>query len=463
MLVFGVFACTRQDGALRERGLPVDLPHYWGQLKTLKVPAGVASLAWIPPTLRELDASGTELESISFVPMGMERLDLHAAKNLTQLPTLPSSIRELDIRFTQITGPWRFPHELQSLALGGDGVKTLDGLGRLQLLELDLDEVPNLKSTAGLPASLQVLSISGATFSQLIELPPRLKELRLTNTQIRTLKELPESLQEMTLDGNGLMEVELPRSLLSLKVGAGQGQLRSLESVPFLNQLELEAWSVPVQALPPFLRSLRVPAVRDGIALSPSLRRLSFLQEAPNVPVQPVPSLPPGLEELRWPGGSRLQGLPASLKSLDISSSPLTRLPPGLRLESLDISFTRVDVATLPVGLQRLRYWFCPLPAISRLPAGLRSLDLKGSKYLRALQVHLPRLERLNVSETSLEKLPRLADTLMELDISNTRITTLADLKNLRRLRRLTVHAGQLQSLGGLPASVTDIRFVEPR
>lgn len=450
-------ACPRK-AELRERGLPEDLPDYLGQLEAIKVPAAVASLGWIPSTLVELDASETAITVIPFGHMGMERLDVHGAKDLKRLPTLPASIRELDIRFTRVEGPWRFPQDLESLALGGEHVETLEGLSGLLLLELTLDKVPNLRSSAGLPASLQSLSISDATFSQLDGLPARLKELRLENTQIRTLKGLPESLQSMTLTGNAVMEAELPRSLLSLTVDAGQQRLSSLDDLAFLNHLDLRAGAL--RAFPAFLRDLQVPAVGPRTQIAPSLRRLEITNDG----VTLLPDLPPSLEELRWPGGSDLRKLPPGLKRLDIPASSLedlVGLPPGLTLESLDVSLTRVRIDKLPASLRSLRYRFCPFGSISGLPKELRSLDLKGSRAVRVLQELPAGLQRLDVSQTSIAELPKLPDTLTELDISSTQIKNLQDVKGLRRLRRLTVHAGQMRSLAGLPGSVSELRFVE--
>jgi len=457
-LGLGLFACAR-DGAFQERGLPADLPRYLGQLKALKVPSEVASLAWIPTTLQELDASGTKIESISFVPMGMERLDLHGAKNLKQLPTLPSSIRELDIRFTQIVGPWRFPHELEFLALGGDRVETLNGLSSLQLRELRLEKVTNLQSTAGLPVSLQILSISDATFLQLIELPPQLKELRLENTQVRTLKGLPASLHSMSLLGNSVIEAELPRHLLSLAMKDNRQRLLNLDTLAFLNHLEFQDW-VRLQRFPAFLRNLQVPFLRQDMRVPPTVRRLRVGGATV------LPRLPLGLEEFTWPEGADLTSLPAGLKHLAIPSSSLvdlSGLPPGTRLESLDVSLTDIPIHMLPDSLLSLRYRFCGFSSLSGLPSQLRSLDLEGSVDVHVLEALPSRLEHLDVSETSITELPALPGALTELDISNTPIDNLQGLRGLLRLRRLTVHAGQLKRLAGLPASVSELRFVDRR
>jgi Leucine-rich repeat (LRR) protein len=57
--------------------------------------------------------------------------------------------------------------------------------------------------------------------------------------------------------------------------------------------------------------------------------------------------------------------------------------------------------------------------------------------------------------------MPKLPVSLEELDISNTQIKNLSDLHDLGKLRSLTLHAGQLESLAELPESVTQLYFVE--
>jgi hypothetical protein len=428
--------------------LPADLTDHLEHVEVLKIPPAVARLDWIPTGLKALDASGApDLTAIPYLPMGLERLNVSKAKNLAFLPTLPSSIRELDISSTAIEGPWTFPQGLESLTLGGPLVRSLDGLGN-SLLELKLEDVSNLQSSAGLPDSLQSLSISGgAKFEDLIGLPPRLKVLSLTNMQIRVLKELPLTLESLSLVDNERMEVELPAFLRSLTLDDKRRSLSGFEQLVFLNDLTLQS-RLALPPLPAFLRSLAVPA------LGPPA------QDLPPI----LKNLPRGLIELRWEEGYNLGSLPRNLKYLYIQKSPLSSLaglPPAV--QSLDISDAKMLTAfpKLPSTLRRLRYRYCPFNPISDLPASLRDLDLKGSRNLDRLNTELPMLERLNISETSIKKLPRLA-RLQELDISNTPLRFPKGLQTLpRSLRKLTVHAGQLDTLAGLPESVKELYFVE--
>lgn len=453
-----LYSCAR-DSEFKQWGLPQDLPDYLGQLRILKVPSLVTHLNWVPPNLEELDASATAITDIPILSIGLERLDVHAAKNLRHLASLPPSLRDLDIRFTQVEEPWRFPQDLESLALGGEYVRTLEGLKSSSILELHLDRVPNLQSSVGMPASLRFLSISGATFSELIDLPLGVTELRLEGTQIRSLDNLPDSLQSLVLIGNPVMEVELPPFLLDLTVDRLQKR-PSVEALHFLNRLE-GSYVGSSDRLPPLLRELRTPAY--SLKRAPTTLRRLYLTNEMNDGSW-LSSLPSSLQELRWPGGYELNDLPAGLKHLDIHATrlkDLSELPSQVWLESLDISWTAIPIRALPPSLYDLRYRFCPFSSISDLPRRLRTLDIAGSRRVRWLGALPPQLQRLNISETSISELPELPASLADLDISSTSIRSLTPLKELKKLRRLTVHSGQLESLVGLPESVDALLFVD--
>jgi hypothetical protein len=313
-----------------------------------------------------------------------------------------------------------------------------------------------LHSLADLPRSLQSLSISnsGPELDDLIGLPLRLKELSLTNTHIRALKNLPSTLQTLSLIENAALEVdELPPNLLSLTV-RGNTRMSGFDRLSWLNHLDAPSASL---LLPPLLRRLRVGHLGYSAELTLSLTTLEIVGDNLKIFL----TLPNELEEITWPGGADLADLPPNLKHLAIPYSPLVALsglPAGVT--SLDISDTKIGLDTLPPGLQHLRYQFYPSDRVSALPSALRSLDLSGSRTLKAIDTALPRsLELLNVSETSLTDLPELPPSLRVLNISRTPIKTLEKLKE--GLVSLTVHAGQLESLAGLPQSVTELYFVE--
>jgi hypothetical protein len=444
--------------------LPPDLPEYLGQLQTLQVPAAVSRLDWIAPTLKELEAENTTVKEVPFLP-ALERLSISSVRTLTRIPVLPS-VRDLDLRFTGFRGPWIFPDSLETLSLGGQEVTDLEGLRESSLLELTLDNVPGLRSTEGLPDTLQYFSISAATFSDLKDLPTDLKELRLLYTNVLQLRDLPESLQSITLIGNGYMDrkdIELPPSVLSLTVD----KVPAAANFPYLSRLELRS-PASLDMASSSLRDLQVPMFKMLAQLSnkPSVRRLSITnspaagEKQGKFPSQRFETL----EHLIWPGAADLSDLPLTLKHLDIPGSPLPSLaglPSGLTLTSLDVTGTNMKIAELPRTLRHLRYGFCTFPEIKGLPPGLLSLNIEGSRDVTTME-RLPRgLWSLDISETSLSALPELPDSLLEVDISNSRIDSLSDLRGLTRLRKLTVHAGQLGSLAGLPKSVRELHFVK--
>ncbi|HWM94765.1 MAG TPA: hypothetical protein VN493_28690 [Thermoanaerobaculia bacterium] len=436
-------ACASQETTFREQGLPEDLPRYARQLEVLKVPAAVTRLDWLSSSQR------------------LKRLVASDVTGLKHLPTLPRSLRELDIRSTSIPGPWRLPADLESLTLGGDQVRAVTGLGS-SLLELTLERVPNLSSLKGLPASLEKLSVTEAPFlTHLGTVPPRLKELRLEKTQVRTLKGLPLSLRHITLKDNGAMATELPPFLESLAV---KGPSVPMEQLAFLRNLDAPSLG-QLRVLPTFLQSSQGPDFDSRVReVAPALIRLKL----EGATAAEVPDLPSTLEELHWPGGTKLDKLPPGLKRLYIPYPPpdlpppdLAALPEGLVLTDLDISGTEIRVDALPRTLQSLKFSSYRFAAVSGLSPSLRSLDISESPRVTAIAVSALPLLRLDVSGTSISKMPKLPVSLEELDISNTQISRLSNLDGLGKLRSLTLHAGQLESLAGLPANVTELYFVE--
>jgi len=436
-------ACSPQEATFREQGLPEDLPRHVWQLEVLQVPTAVTRLDWLSsPRLKRLVARD--------------------AAGLKYLPTLPRSLRELDIRSTSIPGPGHVPEGLESLSLGGRQVRTVAGLKSSSLLELTLEDVPNLPNLEGLPASLQKLVVTGGDLlTDAGALPPRLKEMRLEKTQIRALKGLPLSLRHMTLKDNGAMAVELPPFLESLAV---KGQSVPMEQLAFLRNLDAPSPG-QLRVLPTFLQSSQGPAFDPRIReIAPAL----ILLKLEGATGAELPDLPPSLEELHWPGGTKLDKLPPGLKRLYIPYPPpdlpppdFAGLPEGLVLTDLDISGTEIRADALPRTLRSLKFSSYRFAVVSGLPPSLRSLDISGSSTVTTIEVSALPLVRLDVSETSVSKIPKLPVTLEDLDISNTRISDLSDLDGLDKLRSLTLHAGQLESLAGLPESVTQLYFVE--
>jgi Leucine-rich repeat (LRR) protein len=435
-------ACAPEEPTLLEQGLPEDLPRYAGQLEVLKIPKAV-----------------TRLDGL--LSQRLKRLVARDATDLKRLPALPWSLRELDIRGTAIPEFWSLPADLESFSVGGERIRTLAGLRRAHLLELTLESVPNLTTLADLPVSLQTLIVTGADrLTSVGVLPPRLKDLRLEKTQIRTLKGLPSTLRHMTLKGNAGMTVEFPPFLESLAVDWKDAPI---ERLAFLRELEAPSLA-RLRVLPSFLQSLQGPAfdpfLRDS---APSLSRLKLVSGT----AADLPDLPSSLEELHWPAGAKLDKLPPGLKHLSIPYSPLldlAALPEGLALTDLDISGTQIRVDTLPKTLQSLKFSFYSFGVVSGLPPALHSLDVSESLRVETVDVASLPLVRLNVSKTSIAVMPKLPASLEELDISNTMISSLGDLddlKKLKKLRSLTLHAGQLESLAGLPESVVELYFVE--
>lgn len=128
----------------------------------------------------------------------------------------------------------------------------------------------------------------------------------------------------------------------------------------------------------------------------------------------------------------------------------------------MDVSRTIIPIHDLPPTLKKLTYKFYPKQRLMGLRgrlANLRELDLSGSRELKRIDDLPYGLLVLNVAETGMTSLPPLPPLLRELDISNTKIKSLSGLHE--GLVKLIVHAGQLEALDDLPASVQDLSFVD--
>lgn len=494
-LAFVGLNCTAKPH-FQEVGLPPDLPRYLGQIEVLQVPDTVASLEWLPLNLRELEArNNANIRKFPFLAStNLARLGLRGAKHLTSLPPLPDSLVELDIRFTEIGGRWKCSDHLEVLYLGGENVVSLEQLRNTKLLELTLEGVPRLSSLAGLPDSLQYLSIvnSGRALSEVSKLPPNLRELRLENTQIVKVKDVPESLQSLTLIENSVLrEMAAPRTLLSLTTDQRYSrpiEAQKVSAFPFLGRLDWLA-STNLKSLPASLVNLRIKSEENlkDISSAPSLRHLQILQHYVRHPVSDLQGDQAeqgeafselslghlaGLEMLEWTGKEDLTTVPSGVNDLNIEWSSLKSLkdlPGSVKLNQLDISNTEIVLDSGVLGLENLHHLRCRLCSkriVNYLPGTLQSLDLSGSRAVTGFPHGLPpQIKILNISDTGLSTLPDLPRSLEELNISGTNITLVrgGELAPLRHLRKLTVHAGQLCSLDGLPPTVKELRFLESK
>ena len=459
VLVAGLSGCRLNSpdrSQLDAWGIPPDLPTKLPQLHSLSLPAEVDSVDWIPPTVRALELSSTGVWDLEGLPDTI--VTLHAAyAPVRRVDRLPSSLRELDLRWTEVKQlpamrrpPW---NALRSLAVGGGGFQEPDrwpeSLETLQLVGISLR---NLRS---LPRGLQALHLRGRGIRNLGGIPEGVRILSLENTAAVSLEGLPERLTTLRLEHNSTLRIDvLPRFLERLDLIELASAVQNLSLPPFLHSLSIEGFEHPPEpgklpVLPDRLETLALKGVSaaslKGMELPPTLRRLDVAGfGGPTLAVDLT-----GLTDLVL-AGSQLEEwprFPETLESLDVSGILLSTAPEP------------ICVQRSPCELRHLkaqRIGFDPSPL---LVDGLLSLDLSGVESIPALKT-LPRsLKRLTLDATKIRNLRDLPPNLEFLSIADVPVRTLDDLADLRSLKGLAVAAGQLKSIEGLPPSVEVLIF----
>ncbi|HSS52565.1 MAG TPA: hypothetical protein VLX28_26785 [Thermoanaerobaculia bacterium] len=450
--------------------LPADLVSRQEQLVELRLPPSVDRVDWLAPNLRMLSLAQTAVSSLRGLPPRLRELDISNSE-VASLKGIPDTVVNLDLSWTPIEALEGLPLSLRSLSLAGRRIESLEGLpGSLRVLRLTQIRVSELR---GLPA-LEVLTLTGANFESLEGLPTSLRSLALEGTMIRSLDELPEQLESLSLSNNYQLSAarRLPDSVSHLETDRFPlpplGNLLNLKFLSLWRQGQTVALPTTLSELVLDLTADEAADDRGGLPelrdLPLSLRRLSLV----NASADRIPErLPASLSTLNlpWFRGRRLPPLPA-LRKLSLRWSNVDTLA-GLpsSLQELDLSASAVGTLRgLPANLRQLRFQWFPLEGAETIAVleHLEDLDLSGSETLRRLGP-LPRtLRQLNVSQTELQDLGRdpLPAGLEVLDISNTKISSLAALSSLDHLRSLTLHAGQVKSLDGMPTSVRSLSFV---
>jgi Leucine-rich repeat (LRR) protein len=450
-------------------GLPADLASRQEQLTELRLPPTVDRVDWLAPNLRTLSLAQTEVSSLRGLPSRLRELDL-SNSGIASLKGIPAPVVTLDLSWTRVEDLAGLPPNLRSLSLGGRRIQSLEGLPAT-LRELSLRET-RVGELQGLPP-LEVLTLTGTSFESLEGIPSSLRSLTLEGTLVRSLEGLPGELQSLSLANNSHLSAlgRLPDSVSRLETD--HLPLPPLENLYNLKRLSVRLLGREIR-LPRTISKLTLDLTSDvgedvrmplPEFLDPplSLHSLALL----NAPAERVPALPASLKslDLTWFRGRRLPHLPASLRELSLRWSnvdSLVGLPSSL--QQLDLSASGVRTLNgLPANLRSLRFQWFPLAAAAPLPPRLERLDLSGSETLRKLSQLPSTLLQLDVSQTELEKLEdlgTLTPNLRRLDISNTRIRSLVGLSSLRRLESLTLHAGQVASLEGMPPSVRSLSFV---
>ncbi len=412
-----------------------------------------------------LIASETDIDSIEGLPATLDQLDVHRTR-LRTLHGLPERIRTLDLRETRVTRLDHLPVSLRSLKFSGKQFTRLPELpDSLTYLEIGATGIQRI---SGLPLSLRTLSLAGGSIEILEDLPVTVQSLALNKTGIRRLPQLPAGLQSLELVENTNLQISaLPRFLTRLRIVGGT--VPAVKDSSFLSSLHLSQ-GFPPSALPDSISVLTLDACKSIPAWPPHLRDLALTNfgdlASARSGSQPLRQLPAGLEGLDLSGSTvPLTLLPASLRRLALSVPDLRPISRLLEhVEELDLTGSPLSsLAGLPATGQLRSLVVCDtrLARIDQLPESLERLEICGCPALTSIAKLPPRLVVLNVARTGLRTLPALPPTLRGLDISNTRIDSLAALAGHEGLESLTLSAGEVTTLAGMPRSVRQLNFVD--
>lgn len=335
----------------------------------------VRNLFGSPPALRSLELAGPEVEGLEGGGDALQAIVLHRTL-LQSLADLPPDLESLELTGNPLLDPVRLdglPGSLTELVITRQRVTGPLSLRYLRLLYFRGVRFDGGAGLPPLPTSLTELEIESDRLDGLGGLPPQLRHLGLVGDRRHDLSALSSTLRSLYLEGgvtSSVSTLAAPVELLTLRV-YGTAAPALLEAIPEnVTELDLTGVQVaPSATWSPGLTSLRyrdvplaalpaLPATLEVLDLTGAagLRSLGDLGGLEN------------LREVRLRGTevSSLSGLPASVRALDITATPIRSLkghswPPGLaeltfgqyQLESLEglpesVEVLRIEPALAP-------------------------------------------------------------------------------------------------------------------
>ncbi|NXR20107.1 NEPN protein, partial [Cinclus mexicanus] len=367
----------------------------------------------IPFTTRRLYISHSKIKQLQFTDFrrmsvleelvlscsGTESIENNTFKALSTLKSLELCKNQLK----QI--PTFLPSGLEILKLADNSINVLHasdfaGLMKLRVLDLRNNLIVTLPPSAFSPLyNLQILILDGNNMESL-SAPLRLPKLMYLSMADNKLSSFPtnffasfQSLHFLSLSGNFLtkMPLDLPKSLLSLKLEKNQLKMVRLRDVKHLENLS------------EFLLSENQLTSIDGAQLLPNLTTLELSKNQ----LHTVP--------LRLPG---------RLQKLDCSNNLIQRV-------------TAQDFQ----GLQDLKHLFLDNNAVSTFEAGA----LQQCAQLSNLALEQNLLSSIPLRQVNL----RTADTLARLDLKGNDIEDVGEqeLKDLKQLQVLNLRNNKISLL----------------
>jgi hypothetical protein len=166
----------------------------------------LTQLPTIPPSVKTLAVRSCRrmVDAGKALPDGIEIINFYGASALATLPArLPSTLKSLMLNYcVGLTSLPALPASLRKLDLDdATNIVAVDGLPE-GLEELSLNRCRSLKRIGKLPSTLTALCIREcAQLEELPELPPHLKTLFLTNSGLKALPKLPDTVQILDING----------------------------------------------------------------------------------------------------------------------------------------------------------------------------------------------------------------------------------------------------------------------
>lgn len=168
--------------------------------------------------LENSQISNETLKQICLKCPQLEKLVLTHCTGFTQIPELPSKLKELDIEFDvkfARNQSWGAPEPINPTPLACPPLP--EGLEKLSIKGCSLDKLPEL------PKNVKEINIESFTLKELPQLPPNLIHLsvNLRNGEVKVAGKLPETLRSINLNYPNARTIHSDDGRLTLKWNNG--------------------------------------------------------------------------------------------------------------------------------------------------------------------------------------------------------------------------------------------------
>jgi hypothetical protein len=372
----------------------------------------LTNIPTLPSTLLQFTAFSTSLNtSPTPLPSGLQILNLSSSP-ITTLPSLPSTLLRLILNDTPLTSIPTLPINLIELQMYGVNLSS------------------NMGSLSNLPASLQILGLSGAQLT--LPLPinfaiqtPILKELYLDFAFSSTLStfnsDFPSNLEILNISYSLITDFAFPfpSSLISL----------TFNNNNYVNTFSISNCTNLKNADLSYLGIDATPQLNDLGIMPNSLEslRISFCV------LTTFPTLTStNLKELYADSivfSNPLPSLPNTLTALEVSYSNITDLPNPLPSSLIDLSMnTCQDILSLPsdllislTNLKRIKAIELVLTQFPDIPPNVTELYLASSTSASILPSNIgsTNLLTLDLANTPINSINSLPSTLQFLNLTD--------------------------------------------